>query len=443
MKTPYRAPLYRHLWRWHFYAGLFCVPFVILLAITGSIYLFKPQVEALADRPYDRMVAAGPYASAAEQVRRATLAVPGSRLSAYEVRDPRDATQVLVGLDDGSQVRVYLHPVTGTVLKVLPEDQRLMEVVKTIHGELLLGVRGSIVVELAGAWALVMVVSGLYLWWPRGRSGVGGVLYPRLDAKGRPMWRDLHAVTGFWVSACAIFLLVTALPWTTVWADGFAKVRALTGLVSGPADWTQSRAQEHAAHRMAMAHMQQPPPVSLDAMVVSARAQNLAPPVMIAPPSATSPSWTARSDTQDRPKRVTLTLDAATGAILGRRGFADDHPIDRAVGYGIAAHEGQLFGVANQILSALTALGLTLVSVSGYVMWWKRRPKGALGAPAAPSDRRIGWGLAVIIIAFALFQPVFGVSLILIGALEGLILRHIPPVRRWLGLAPAPQRSHP
>lgn len=433
--------LYRALWRWHFYAGLYCVPFVIILAITGSIYLFKPQVEAALDRPYDRMVTAGPYTPAADQVDHAVAAVAGSHFSAYAVRDPRDATQVLVGLDDGSQVRVYLHPVTGKVLKVLPEDQRLMEVVKTIHGELLLGTRGSIVIELAGAWALVMVVSGLYLCWPRGRSGVAGILYPRLNTKGRPMWRDLHAVTGFWVSACAIFLLITALPWTTVWADGFAKVRQLTGLVSGPVDWSQSRAQEHEDHKMAMGHMHRPPPVSLDAMVKSARAQHLAPPVMIAPPSATSASWTARSDTQDRPRRVTLTLDAASGAVVGRKGFADGHPIDQAVGYGIAAHEGQLFGVANQIVSLLTALGLIVVCVSGYVMWWKRRPKGELGAPAAPTDRRIGWGLAAIIIAFALFQPVFGISLILIGALEGLVLRHIPPVRRWLGLAPAAPRS--
>lgn len=426
--------LYRALWRWHFYAGLLCVPFVIILAVTGSIYLFKPQVEAFADRTLDRVVTAGPYASAAQQMTRAVAAVPGSHFSAYEVRDPRDAARVLVGLDNGSQVRVYLHPTTGAVLKVLPEEERLMQVVKTIHGELLLGERGSILVELAAAWALVMVVSGLYLWWPRGRSGVAGILYPRLSAKGRPMWRDLHAVTGFWVSFFAIFLLVTALPWTTVWADGFKEVRRVTGLVSGQSDWKQSRADEHEDHQMAEGHSHRPPPVSLDAMLASVRALDLPPPVMIAPPSATSPSWMARSDTPNRPQRATLTLDSATGAVIGRRGFDDGHPVDQAVGFGIAAHEGQLFGLANQILGVATALGLILVCASGYVMWWKRRPKGELGAPAAPADRRIGWGLAAIILAFALFQPVFGISLLLIATLERLILRHIPPARRWLGL---------
>lgn len=41
---------YRAVWRWHFYAGLFCIPLVITLAISGAIYLFKPQFERWADR---------------------------------------------------------------------------------------------------------------------------------------------------------------------------------------------------------------------------------------------------------------------------------------------------------------------------------------------------------------------------------------------------------
>ena len=34
------AALYRTIWRWHFYAGLFVLPFILILSVTGSIYLF-------------------------------------------------------------------------------------------------------------------------------------------------------------------------------------------------------------------------------------------------------------------------------------------------------------------------------------------------------------------------------------------------------------------
>src|ERR1700744_2097328 len=38
---------YRTLWRWHFYAALFVMPFLVVLAITGTLYCFQPQIEPL------------------------------------------------------------------------------------------------------------------------------------------------------------------------------------------------------------------------------------------------------------------------------------------------------------------------------------------------------------------------------------------------------------
>ena len=45
------TPLHRRIWRWHFYAGLVCLPFLTMMAVTGSLYLFKYEIEALVYRP--------------------------------------------------------------------------------------------------------------------------------------------------------------------------------------------------------------------------------------------------------------------------------------------------------------------------------------------------------------------------------------------------------
>lgn len=450
---------YRAIWRWHFYAGLFCAPFVIILALTGSIYLFKPQVEAWLDRPYDQLTLTGKPVSAQAQVDAALKAVPGSRLRTYEVRrQADDAARIVLGTQ-GDSVLVYVHPETLQVLKVINEKDRLMEFAKTIHGELLLGDTGSILVELAACWAIVMVVTGLYLWWPRQAQGLAGVLYPRLGHGSKLFWRDIHAVTGVWISSLALFLLLTGLPWAKVWGDSFKEVRKLTGTAVARQDWSNSRAgetaerkamdaSEHAGHRagMDMAGLEMPalPTLTvpaLDRLAATVQALDLPPPVLIAPPSNrkgrnASPDWTARSDTPNRPQRVTLTLDPDTAEVIRTEAFAAKHPIDKVIGYGTAAHEGQLFGWVNQVLGVLAALGLILLSVSGLILWWRRRPDGKLGAPPALPEGRVAVGVGVLIVVFGVLLPVLGLSIIAIALIERLVLRHVPGVRHWLGLGP-------
>src|SRR3546814_4871253 len=81
-------------------------------------------------------------------------------------------------------------------------------------------------VELAASWAIVMLISGLYLRWPRDASGIAGIVYPRLRRGGRVFWRDQHAVVGLWVSAFALFLLISGLPWATFWGGNLQTVRS-------------------------------------------------------------------------------------------------------------------------------------------------------------------------------------------------------------------------
>jgi uncharacterized iron-regulated membrane protein len=420
-----RWPTYDTVWRWHFYAGLFCVPFVLWLSLTGSIYAFRPQIERLIDRPYAHLAVTRP-ATAIAQAEAAVRAVPGSQLLRYELPiTPDQATQIIVG-KGGAETRVYVHPQTLQILKTVGEDDRLMRIIFRLHGELLIGNTGSYIVELAASWAIVMIVSGLFLWWPRS-GGLGGVVYPRLSSGGRRFWRDIHGVTGFWVSGFALFLLLSGLPWAVSWGGYFKAVRTVVEGSPVKQDWPTG---EHAGHGgMVMAH----PAVSyaaLDRMVATVRPLGLAPPVLISPGNP----WTAKSDAADRPLRTDLTLDERTGAVLSRKDFAQRRLIDRVVGYGVAVHEGQLFGLANQLLNVATAAGLMLLSVSSVILWWRRRPEGVLGAPTARPRRGLAIGFFVVLIGMGILLPLFGITVLAVVAVERLVLRRMPGVGRWLGL---------
>ena len=437
---------YNAVWRWHFYAGMLCVPLVLWLAVTGTIYTWRPQIEAWLDRPYQHLTPHGTIASPDAQVGAALAAVPGAALHKYQLpAAPDDAVQVIVG-KNGKETRVWVDPTTMRVLKVEGEEQRPMRLIFHLHGELLAGPAGSVLVETGACWAIVMLLTGLYLWWPRGGRGLAGVLYPRLRGGKRVFWRDIHAVAGIWVSFAALFLIVTGLPWAQAWGSYLREIRQVTGTTDGPIEWTiggrnpaladDPMLGDHAEHRgMPMKHAA-PKPGELARVIAAVRPLHIAGPVLIAPPIAGKAGWTATSDADDRPLRSEAVIDGATGEVLATKRFDQRHWIDRAVGYGIAIHEGAFFGLANQLLGTLTAMLLATLSVSGVVMWWRRRPKGLLGAPIPLGRPRFGGVLIAAIVALGLYLPMFGATLIAVLLVDRFVLRRVPSARRWLGLKP-------
>jgi uncharacterized iron-regulated membrane protein len=64
------------VWRWHFLRRTALHP-LRWLAATGSIYLFKPQIDAWLDRPYRHLEIQGAPRSPSMQVAAALAAVPG------------------------------------------------------------------------------------------------------------------------------------------------------------------------------------------------------------------------------------------------------------------------------------------------------------------------------------------------------------------------------
>lgn len=457
-------PLIEHrtVWRWHFYAGLFCIPFVTWLSITGSIYVFKPQIEAWLDRPYDHLQITGRRATGEALVHAALNAVPGSYLHDYELPRAADsAVRVIVG-KDADEFRVYVHPQTLQILNVVNEDHRPMKILFRMHGELMAGDRGSMVVELASSWTIVMILTGLILWWPRPPSRMAGTIHPRLSQGGRVFWKDLHSVTGLWVSFFVLFLLFTGLPWAKDWGGYLKKVRRATNATEAPIDWTTGRSSELAA-RMAKnpvpamgdggagggehaghgGHKRLPAGISyepIDRLVATVAPLNLAYPVLISPPNRAGGIWTARSDAGNRTLRVNMDLDPATGAVLKRTNFEQRHWIDRAVGVGVAAHEGQLFTL-NQIFNVLTAIGLNILNISVIAMWWRRRPQGVLGAPVALRGRGFSGWVLVPAVVLGIWLPLLGATMILVALTERFVLRNIPATNRWLGLTPSMQSA--
>ena len=423
--------------RWHFYAGLVCLPFFCWLAATGSIYLFRPQIETWLDRPYEDLPLDGARPAPSAEAAAALAAMPGSAFSHYEPPSSASGASQVVVARDGNLHRVYVDPGSLQAMKIVRDDLRPMDVVAHLHGQLLLGQRGSIVVEIAGSWGVVMILTGFYLWLPRGKVQLGGLLYPRLGRRGRLFWRDLHAVSGVWISTITLLLLLTGMPWSANWGNYLTWVRNQWEATRGAPDWPIGGGADHTAHAASA-----PGAVgatrselrALDALVPLAARLHVPRPVWIAPPAIGVDDWTISSHIQNRPLRVTYTVAPDGATVTGRQGYGDLNIVDRVVNFSIAAHEGQLFGWLNQAILLLNAAGIVIVTASAVVMWWQRRPAHFLGAPAPAASPRLSGALVGAVAALALVLPLFGLTLLLVLVAEKAVLRWAPAAGRWLGL---------
>ncbi|TFC51088.1 hypothetical protein E3O68_16410 [Cryobacterium sp. TMB3-1-2] len=138
----------------------------------------------------------------------------------------------------------------------------------------------------------------------------------------------------------------------------------------------------------------------------------------------------------DVTQEQTVHVDQYSGAIAARYGYDDYSAVAKAVSQRIAVHEGRRFGVVNMIATTLFCLAVIFMCVSGPIMWWTRR--GTASGTAAPRAKLPVWGNRVLLMAMTalgIFLPMFGLSLLIVLALDQLLIRRVPRLRRFFRTA--------
>nr|WP_282700109.1 PepSY domain-containing protein [Streptomyces sp. CC219B] len=175
-----------------------------------------------------------------------------------------------------------------------------------------------------------------------------------------------------------------------------------------------------------------PEGLTVDRILDKARAAGLDGPVEISTPADDKSAWTvAQTDGLWPVHKDQAAIDPHSGEVTSRVDWADHPVLAKLSTLGVAAHMGTLFGLANQIVLAVIALGLTTGIVLGYRMWWQRRPTRAdrralVGRPPARGTwRKLPWpALAVAVpltIAVGWAIPLLGWSLLAFLVLDGVL----------------------
>jgi uncharacterized iron-regulated membrane protein len=471
---------WRAVWRTHFYAGIFSVPFLLLMAFTGLIILYSQPIRNLTQGSLRQVTPAAQAQSLETQRAAVVAAFPDAEITTVKV-PANPSTATVFGLEGGKEV--FVNPYSAKVLGRQDSANDLVGLANRWHGQLnnenltvslpsLSGLLGSgavmqsyvltdVLLEVFAGWCLVLVASGIYLWWPR-RSRVNGgrvtkaLFVPRVAKAGRARWRDLHSIPGLVLSAGLAFVLVTGMPWASYWGPNFTAaankitpnkwVEAPNSGVAKLGDldrfgsqinWNVGNATLPNSSPPAMASV-----VNLDTLAVAAKQEGMKPGYSISFPkngtddagNPTSGSFTLENSWPRKTEEAkAVYLDQFSGQTISTMNAKGYGTVSRTVDTGVSIHMGTQFGLATRIVMTAVCV-LTIWSIiSGLVMFLKRRRPGTVGLPRRPRDIKLANRLIVMSVVLGLVYPLWGVSALVILGFDKFVIRKIPRTRTAFG----------
>ncbi|MGP5209509.1 PepSY-associated TM helix domain-containing protein [Psychrobacter alimentarius] len=488
---------YFTVWRWHFYAGMFVAPFLIILACTGLGMILMSNTLG---RDNDRLTVPTPesmvQAPVATQAKNALGTLPDSTLIKYISPRESDTVALFQVVSEGHDNMVAVNPYTAEVVTSTPTNSDLYSTFDDIHSDLLLGRVGDYIQETTASLTILMILTGWYLWWKK-RKSVKAMLIPDDNTtlkKKRSFFRTIHGTLGSWISIVLLFFCISGMAWAGIWGERI--VQAWSQFPAGkwgvaPMPLSIDHSQHHVGMDMDMDNADAAPhvhgatpaiapthgdalntgstkdvpwvleltpmPVSGTTMGENGIAPNI--PIMIdtvdrfvreigfkgryqmnLPQGATgvwtisqdSMSYDMKSPTADR----TVHIDRYSGNVLADIRFDDYNAFGKFMAAGAAIHMGTL-GLWSVLANVLFCLSVIAICVSGYVMWWKRRPRGideriGLNPPARHLTLSVWWPFAIPLLVVALIFPTAIIAIVAIALLDFLVVSRVDFLRKLL-----------
>ena len=485
MKRRGDASVLRRIWRLHFWVGLFAAPALVLLACSGLVILYSQPLNDWLDRDL-YVVAIGPETVPLDD----QVAVAAQNVAqdyTFDAVTPPDAAGQSTRVDflppvashagEANLTQVFVDPYTGRYLGQRSELSGLVGWANQLHRlfgndgpqvhlpslghvispsaypESTIGVGiGNLWMELTAVWILVLLASGIFLWWPRAIEVAKPLLKIRWRKGGRIRWRDLHALIGVVISVVLICYVLSGLTWSRYWGENWRAVSstiAPSAEMDAPSTPATMGDHDRLGRRIAWAATDDPVyasavdgplPARLSLADVDsiAKAEHMVPGYAIIPPSDVTEngetlygSYTVvNAWPQKLSEQRTLYLDQFTGQTITNATAAQDGALSRLTSFGIAMHMGNQFGLLTRILATFACLGVLVSALTGLLMWWYRRPSGRGGLPGpdgagirADTPRRAVIAVSVAAVVLGVLFPVFGVSLLVVVGLEAVLAR--------------------
>lgn len=357
------------LFQLHLWLGLGAGLVIAVVCATGTILTYRTELEMALDPERYHVEPRGPRLTLDELVARAQVELPELRISSITTHDDeRRSVELGVGRGD----TVFVHPSTGEILGRHVFSETFLYDVFALHRWLLAGDTGKRIVGVSTLVFLVVLVSGLFLWWPRNKRELRDRLRVKRTRNPARLVFDLHVSLGFYAMPFLFLMAFTGLAWSFDWFhDGIYWV-------------TRSSPPSREAPTVEPTDA----PISLEAARASAlSALGEASHVTLSLPQEPDRAWTARALSRSAPHDRALDavhLDPSTGQVFATDRYQDRNLGARTRSTFYAIHVGTIFGEPTRLLAFVTSLLGATFPITGFLMWLRKRRGAAKRARSMP-----------------------------------------------------------
>jgi len=356
----------------HLVLGLASGLVVVILGLTGCILAFEVEIRNLTEPFKNVAVENKPYLPPSALKTIADKNLPSGKALGVEYPGKGKAA-VSAYYDETNYQLLYLNPYSGEVLKYKNMNDDFFRIVLDGHYYLWLPHKiGQPIAASATLIFLVMMISGLILWWPKNKAARKQRFSIKWSAKWRRKNYDLHNVLGFYMTWVAIFLAITGLVFGFQW---FAK--SVYWVTSGGEPMV-----EH-AHPVSDSTATATIPNMADYLWNKHR-KDVKDNEGLAVYFASLPSDPLEVVINHKPGTYYTNdyfhYDQYTGARLHAPGsydgaYADAKLADKIVRMNYDMHVGAILGLPGKLLAFFASLIAASLPVTGFIIWWGRRKK--------------------------------------------------------------------
>lgn len=368
----------------HLYLGLVSGMAVFLIALTGCLYAFQAEFRSLQSfRHVSPLEGEFNPPSVLGQVARNAL--PGKKLHAilYHGKD-RSAEAIFYNYaPDYYYYIAYLNPYSAEVITVRNMEHDFFQWILDGHYYLWLPPAiGQPVAAYSTLIFVVMLITGLILWWPKNKKAAPSRFRIRWKAGWKRRNFDLHGVAGFYVMAVALLLALTGLVWGFQWfasavyqvTGGEKSLTYIDPVSSAPSTGTRDvpaidRVYGHMTRAYPDAAAIEIHLPDKDSTAIAANAN---------PSDGTYWKLDYRYFDQHSLKEI------KSGSLYGRLSEADT--ADKLIRMNYDIHTGAIAGLPGKIIMFLASLLVASLPVTGILLWYGRNFRKK--APVSTARRR-------------------------------------------------------